>query len=412
MGCRVRQMNSWDCFDTLVARRFVEPYTVFEEVGKRLGIEKFSKLRRWAEKNSDKTYEGIYKNLPGVDSTIEFQVELEHCFGIVENINRVQDGDIIVSDMYLSENQIRQILTSCGLNKDVKIFVTSNGKHNGTIWSSLPKKIDLHIGDNYRSDVESPRNFGINSEHYVEHKFNDIEQFVSEYDYNLACWMRYVRLKCPYTAKDKLFWLDQSNLNLPVLALASLELPNKPIAFTYRDSIYWHPMYEAITGKKARRLDVSRACYYNPTPEFTKYVLNQTKDHVIVDLQGSGKSLKSFFKNSLPEVIYICGVAEDPFICLERNVGDSIERHNCSNLGPLVGWDHNGPIRIPCENDPKIIEIQSLAMNVAIQSASMFQIKKNKELFSNLIWRMRKNFTWKNVSWSKTHNEFWSSTRV
>jgi hypothetical protein len=395
-------MNSWDCFDTLVARRFVEPYTVFEEVGKRLGIEKFSKLRRWAEKNSDKTYEGIYKNLPGVDPNVEFQVELEHCFGIVENMNRVKDGDIIVSDMYLSENQIRQILISCGLTKDVKIYVTPAGKHNGTVWPTLPK-INLHIGDNFKSDVESPRNYGITSEHYTGHSLNEIEKFVSESDHELACWMRYVRLQCPYTGDGKLFWLDQSNLNLPVLALASLELPNKPIAFTYRDSVYWHPLYEAITGKNARRLDVSRMCYYNPTPEFIDYVLKQTEGHVIADLQGSGKSLKAFFKENLPEAIYICGFVEDPFICLEQKVGDSIERHNCSNLGPLVGWNHNGPIRNICENDPSIVKIQASAMEIATRSAKLFNIKKNKNLFSNLIWRMRKNFTWKNVSWESVH---------
>ena len=151
-------------------------------------------------------------------------------------------------------------------------------------------------------------------------------------------------------------------------------------------------------------MDVSRACYYNPTPEFTEYVLNQTKDHIIADLQGSGKSLKAFFKDALPEAIYMCGFVEEPFLCLERKgAGDSIERHNCSDLGPLKGWSNLGPIRGPCEHDPKIIEIQSSAMSVAINSAKLFKIKKNKNLFSNLIWRMRKNFTWKNTSWESVH---------
>ena len=396
-------MKSWDCFDTLIARRFVYPYTIFEEVGRQLGIENFSKMRRRAEKNSDRTYEGIYKNLPDIDPNVEFQVELEHCFGIVENMNRVQDGDIVVSDMYLTEDHIRQLLISCGLTKDVKIYVTPDGKHKGTIWPSLPQ-ISLHIGDNFRSDVESPREYGIESEHYTDHQFNETENFVSESDFDLACWMRYVRLQCPYTGMNKDFWLDQSNLNLPVLALASLELPDEPIAFTYRDSVYWHPLYEAITGKSGRRLDVSRACYYNPTPEFRSYVINAVKGHTIVDLQGSGKSIKSFFENDLPNVIYVCGFVEEPFMCLERKgAGDSIERHNCSELGPLLSWDQTGPIRGKCEHEPKIIEIQSTAMNISIDSAKWFSIKKNKDLFSNLLWRMRKNFTWKNVIWQGTH---------
>jgi hypothetical protein len=402
MGYRVYKMKSWDCFDTLIARRFIQPSTVFEEVGRRLGIENFSKIRRQAEKNSNKTYEGIYKNLSTIDPNIEFQVELEHCFGIVENMNRVQDGDIIVSDMYLTENQIRQLLISCGLKKDIKIYVTPDGKHRGTIWSSLPK-IDLHVGDNFRSDVESPREHGITAEHYTEHQFNDVESFVSELDYDLACWMRYVRLQCPYSGIDKLFWLDQSNLNLPVLALASLELPNKPIAFTYRDSVYWHPLYEAITGKSAKRLDASRVCYYNPSLEFERYILNQTKNYVIADLQGTGKSVKSFFKENLSEVIYICGIVEDPCISLEKIGGDSIERHNCSSLGTLIGWNSSGAVRAECEHNSHIIEIQSSAMTISANSAKFFRIKKNKELLSNLIQRMRKNFTWKNVEWKSVH---------
>jgi hypothetical protein len=69
----------------------------------------------------------------------------------------------------------------------------------------------------------------------------------------------------------------------------------------------------------------------------------------------------------------------------------------------LVGWNHNGPIRNICENDPSIVKIQASAMEIATRSAKLFNIKKNKNLFSNLIWRMRKNFTWKNVSWESVH---------
>ena len=405
MGCGVYKMNSWDCFDTLVSRRYLDPKTVFDEVGKRLGIENFRKIRVQAEKNSNKSYAGIYKNLSNIDPSVEFQVELEHCFGIVENINKVQDGDIIVSDMYLTENQIRQILISCGLKKDVKIYVTPDGKHKGYIWNNLPT-INIHTGDNFRSDVESPTKFGIKANHYTGYKFNGIEEYVSKSDYSLACWMRYVRLQCPYLGKEKNFWDDQANLNLPVLALATLELPaDKKIAFTYRDSVYWHPLYEAMTGRKGKELNVSRHCYNNPSPEFSHYVLEQTKDSVIVDLQGSGRSIKTFFKDKLPEVIYVCGFVEEPFQCMERKgAGDAIERHNCSSIGALVDWDANGPIRRDCENDLTVVEVQAAAMDLAIKSAPLFSIKKNRDLLAELLWKMRKNFTWKNVNWESSHS--------
>ncbi len=391
-------MKSWDCFDTLVFRIYKHPHTVFEEVGRRLGIKNFIKQRIKAEKHSNGSYIDIYKNLPSIDPAIEFQVELEHLSGIPENINRVSDGDLIVSDMYLSESQIREILISCGLQKNVKIFVTPDGKHKGYIWDRLPK-IDLHIGDNYVSDVESPKKHGINSEHYTDHNFNTIEEEVALTDYQLACWMRYVRLKCPFAGYEKSYWLDQSNYNLPILALASLELPNKEIVFNYRDSIYWHKLYEAITGKKSESIITSRKCLYNPSSEFKKYVIEKTTNKVIADLQGTGDSLNSFFGRPF-EAIYICGKA--PW-SIAGHISDSIERHNCSSLKHLEGWGEQGPIYGECEHDPCIIKIQSLAMETAIASSKYFKIKKNKELMISLLWKMRKNFTHKNVNWESYH---------
>ena len=58
-----------------------------------------------------------------------------------------------------------------------------------------------------------------------------------EVDLQLACWMRKTRLLCPHTGDAKKYWIEQANLNLPVLALATLELPDRDIAFTYTQSV-------------------------------------------------------------------------------------------------------------------------------------------------------------------------------
>jgi predicted HAD superfamily hydrolase len=169
-------MISWDCFDTLVARRFFEPTSIFDEVGKRLNIPNFKKMRIAAERTSDGTYDGIYRNLPGIDAMVEFQVELEHCFGIVENINKVQDGDIIVSDMYFNSDQVLKILINCGLKKQVSITVTAGGKKKGWVWDTIPRP-ELHIGDNEHSDVFSPTQKSIPAKLYTGYKFNDLETY-------------------------------------------------------------------------------------------------------------------------------------------------------------------------------------------------------------------------------------------
>jgi hypothetical protein len=400
MGCGVYKMNSWDCFDTLVFRLYKRPHSIFEEVGRRIGDENFVKRRIKAEKRSDGTYKGIYNNLPDVNPSIEFNIELEHLKPIKENIQKVQDGDIIVSDMYLESEQIETILRNAGLTKQIKIIVTPDGKHKGYIWKSL-KGIDIHTGDNYRSDVESPKEHNIRAVHYTEHDFNNIEQFVFEKDEHLALWMRYVRLNCPYTGDEKLFWVDQSNFNLPILALASLELPTeKVIAFNYRDSIYWHSLYEAMTNKKAKKIISSRKCLYTPSIEFKNYFISETKNCVIADLQGTGDSLRSFFGKSV-DAVYICGKAE---WSMAGHISDSIERHNCSSLRTLNGWNNQGPIYGECEHNPKVIEIQSSAMNLAISSAKYFKIKSNKNLMIDLLWKMRKNFTHTNITWKTIHD--------
>ena len=393
-------MNSWDCFDTLVFRLHKHPHSIFEEVGRRIGDDNFVKRRIKAEKRSNGTYKGIYENLPDIDPSIEFNLELEHLKPIFENIQKVQDGDLIVSDMYLEPTQIEKILRNAGLTKNIKIVVTPDGKHKGYIWKELGK-INTHTGDNYRSDVESPREHGINAIHYTDHDFNINEKEISEIDYQLACWMRYLRLSCPYIGTEKLYWLDQSNYNLPVLSLATLELPNKEIIFNYRDSVYWKQLYEAITGKTAKSLLSSRKCFYNPTPEFKNYVLRESENCVIADLQGTGESLKAFFGSIPFDAVYICGQA--PW-SIAGHSSDSIERHNCSSLKRVEGWNQNGPIYGNCEHDPKIIEIQSLAMKLACESAKYFKIKRNKELLTSLIWKMRKNFTHKNVNWITMHD--------
>lgn len=391
-------MNSWDCFDTLVARKYFHPQTVFQAVAKKLNDPTFVQRRIQAEKQSNGTYESIYKNLPGHDPELEFQTELEHCFGIVENLQKVKDGDIIVSDMYLSSEQVARILKSCGLDKDVKVYVTPGGKHNGTIWPHLGK-IDFHTGDNLRSDVNSPRSFGINAIHYVETNFTDVERFVLAQNGELACWMRYVRLSCPYQGDLKKLWWDQSSFNIPALALTSFLLPNKPISFVLRDSIHLHKMYEKVTGNKAIVLASSRKCLYNPSKGFAEYTVENTKDRVIVDIQGTSKSLRTFFHSQnveMPETIYICGPVEAPAKGLSSIRSDAIERFNFSPDGTLIGWDENGPIRALCEHPKEIVKLQEEAISIALESFSKFRVQpqsNDRELLSNMLAFMDISFT-------------------
>lgn len=401
-------MTSWDCFDTLIARKYVYPYTIFDEVGKRLNIPNFKQIRIEAEKVSNGTYDDIYSRLPGIDKNIELVVEKEHLFPIMENMSRVKDGDIIVSDMYLSVEQVTDLLKSCGLTKDVKVYVTWGGKWDGWIWPTIERP-DLHVGDNFRSDVEVPAKLGIKTEFYNGHEMTSVEKEVYQTDVELACWMRYIRLSCPYVNANRIVWMDQANLNVPALALASLELPDAPLAFTYRTSANWLSIYNAVVKGSAKAYQTSRECYAKASDEFVAYFKKEIIEdgYSIVDIQGSGKSLELFLiKCNLPtpsEVIYLTGPVSTNYTSIVRNASsfdewlnlktDACEKLNLLDIGAISSWDAEGIKRLPCEHDLEIVKVQQEAIRVAVKSADDFKIKPNKELLLVLMEKMNHCFT-------------------
>lgn len=399
-------MNSWDCFDTLIARLHYHPKTVFDEVGRRIGDPEFKSKRVAAEKASNKTYEDIYKRLPGVDPQVELDVELEHNYPIFENINKVQDGDLILSDMYLPKDFIMKMLRNVGLTKDVDIIVTPNGKKKGWIWDEVKAKYNIknHYGDNMKSDVKSAQANGVNGVYYSNYEFNDIEQMVYKRDKQLACWMRCIRLMCPYNNERHIrFWNDQANVNMPVLALATLELPDTPIAFSYRDCHNWHYLYEAITGKQGYRLDVSRHMYLNPNNYFKEYMaFIKEKGVTIVDLQGKGKSILNFYEGDPPNTLYIGGSTPEYITQLVPYQTKSMEKHNCFEEGPVIDFNENGPVRDINDHPSDVADIHKKAGQAATRYVSKFKFKRNKELLLDLVKLYdTKNFTNKNVSWAK-----------
>jgi hypothetical protein len=188
------KVNSWDCFDTLIARNLITPSSIFDIVGKNIGDSDFTNKRKKAERSSSGTYLDIYKKLPDVNKDLELEAELENCYPIIENINKVKDGDYIVSDMYLPESFIREMLRKCGLKKDVNVVVTRHGKHKGNIWVDLKDKILNHTGDNIRSDCRNAEIQGIKSTYYLEQKMNLPETTIFNTNQDLAGFSRKLRL--------------------------------------------------------------------------------------------------------------------------------------------------------------------------------------------------------------------------
>jgi hypothetical protein len=216
--------------------------------------------------------------------------------------------------------------------------------------------------------------------------------------------MRYLRLSCPYDSDRNIaLWNDQANLNIPLLILASLELPaEKNIAFCYRDCAYWHSIYSELFNKEGIRLNVSRICYKEKNEHFVNYVKEKTKDSLIVDLIGTGVSVNEFYEGTR-EILYIVGLNADMgnVKYLSPKVKNAIERHNCTDIGPLIGWDTNGPIRGNCEHDLEVASIQKSAVDFSLKHLRNFHFQKNVEIIHYLSSKMQRNYTHSNVRYVK-----------
>ena len=377
--------TSWDCFDTLVARRGCDPLSVFDAMGKKYSLDNFTAKRKNAEYQAPHTLHTIYEALAPMYrwtpeqkeffKQAEIQEEIDHCIPIVENLRQVKDGDLIVSDMYLPSETVEAILRKNGLTKAVSIYVTTGGKSSGTIWNTLPP-IELHVGDNWHSDVESPKQHGINAKHYSGHGFSETEEQIGG---ELSLLMRAVRLANPYEYGSNCWhiWREQSQLNIPALILAASDIPKANVAFIYRDCIHLHRIHEQLHGSQNNAFHCSRVALKLGGEQWDQYVKQRAYGRTIVDLQGSGNSISEYWLNTFneePDLLYVAGVLRIGK-ALVNNKLDAIERFNSCDFGSLAKF----PERYCCEFTEEILRAQHGAINCCIEHMRHLQIQSRSD---------------------------------
>lgn len=202
---------SMDIFDTLLFRGCAQPKDVFllaaskaQSAGllpDQLTVEEFRTLRVSAERRaraakrescgSDEiTLEEIYAQLPVAwserDRLVQFELETErevcyinpHAAALLAQCKERGIPVVLLSDMYLSAEQIGGLLTAAGLNLSLvdKILVSSEhgcSKYSSELFEKLSSHypgIDpaaiVHIGDHPISDVERAHQHGLQAIHY------------------------------------------------------------------------------------------------------------------------------------------------------------------------------------------------------------------------------------------------------
>ena len=212
------KIYSFDVFDTLVTRRTLSPYGIFKIMESRIrsdeAFEKFSnyfksnffnirinaeytaKNRKKRQVNLNDIYDVIKhcSNLSDEDVKnlidLEIKIEKDNIIPIQKNIQLlkqlVNDGKkvLLISDMYLSESQIRDFLVAVdSIFENVPIFVSSEKnctKSNGSLYQYLSKQYDIkyenwtHYGDNIKADVSEAQKLGINA---ILLKKNELRSF-------------------------------------------------------------------------------------------------------------------------------------------------------------------------------------------------------------------------------------------
>ena len=312
-------MNSFDVFDTLIARRYVNNNIILNQLESEFKLSGFVTARIAADTGS-RSLQEIYDTLENnnvIDSSIvqkvmnrEISLEIETAIPVKENIDRVNDGDLLISDMYLPAYAIREMVRNAGLKKQVTIYQSNGDKNSGKIWKALQNnKPELHLGDNLHSDVTSAKQYGINAEHYPGTQLNPIEEFI----YNnglaqLALLSREIRIT---NDKSSSFFNVSNSLNLPWLFVTAEMIYRKHndanIVFLGRDCQLLQRLYSSYYNTSTY-LPFSRKVAFNQPVESLKYLtLHSPKDSVLVDIISTGATwehLSKFGSNNITAIIY------------------------------------------------------------------------------------------------------------
>ncbi|MBR4592425.1 MAG: HAD-IA family hydrolase [Elusimicrobiaceae bacterium] len=181
------EVISFDLFDTLLLRPYVQPEDVFVHLGLLHNVTNFKNIRLWAFAQARATYcvngidevtlDEIYEFMPEdckfmqnhelafEKRILQANAEMKEVWDYARAKNKKV---IVVSDMYLPEQFLKEILAEKGFAPD-ELFVSSTYKQlkgRGPLYQIVLDKLQvsptsiLHVGDNPHSDVKKAQEYG------------------------------------------------------------------------------------------------------------------------------------------------------------------------------------------------------------------------------------------------------------
>jgi hypothetical protein len=333
-------VQSFDLFDTLIARACVSPVNLFTEVGCALGVADFAAARMQAEQSvyaaSDQfDLTAIYRQLSAIgycDASLaarlmaaEVEAEFDNAIPIAENIASVRDFDLVVSDMYLPSATLRGLLQHVGLRRFVHLFVSNVGKHQATIWPQLTQRwlILRHIGDNAHADVAQPQQFGIATSHYTGAAQNSTERYLDDMGLTLVSRIaRRLRLANPYVADtlEAELWNSFVTFNVPLLCVSAVAVKRqrtacgkRKVLFLSRDCHFLSEVFLSLyPDEPAELVYVSRNALAADVDGFARYLTgHNVAESLVCDIVSTGLSWWRFSQSTAQSIAFFALVHID-----------------------------------------------------------------------------------------------------
>lgn len=380
-------IQSFDLFDTLVARRCNEPVNIFRNVETKSGVKGFAAKRHQVEitmfGRQNYGIAEIYQlmineqflTLPQAEvlRIMELEEEWDNLFPIKEMVARVRPDDIIISDMYLPEFYVKRILVEkCGLHN--KLYLSNYGKHHRTIWPGLKEqyKIRNHYGDNIHADIQGAGEAGIAPFYVPISKYNKAEDIFRRGGLEpYARAIREVRLETFHPDPMIMNALKaQVTVNLPMMILGAFWVKQcadrfgaDKILAAARDCNLFHellssPHFVRYGIPPVEYTQISRTVCYDDSITYEAFFRRKLGNRtLLVDMVGSGRSfIKLIDRFGLQDRVLPCLLVADETVSnlahpLEALVTRDfykyriyVESMNAALDGSTVGaaWDDRG----------------------------------------------------------------------
>lgn len=326
--------NSFDLFDTLIARRCVSPTLMWADVERASLIPGLAQARMvqghrlWSEGVVHETADMYGAALlalgrsPGLATTalaaqlasLEFASEQRELLPVRRHLLELKGFEWIISDMHHPDWVLHRLLArakeAVADRRPHTLVRTNRGKHDGVLWQQLRRDRGVlhHVGDNRHADVAQARAAGHQAQHTEWTLPNPCEVALNGVGAtSIMRAARAARLRCVGAAGEVMSQFEEAFAShvFPALALGAVllrdamaQLGRSQLLFCGRDGATWLRVFAVLyPDVPAWVLPSSRSSLIHGSSAYARLVQSnflKSPDVLLADLCGTGGSWAVF----------------------------------------------------------------------------------------------------------------------